>query len=105
MAKLTDREVAILRVFVDGKEAVGRGLYAGRIGSLAGFRYSLRIDAGTTRTLDSMERKGFVRGAYDRVVYLGDPSDRSLMISPTARRWQITDAGRAALGEYAFGES
>lgn len=100
MKRLSDREVAILRVLttatVDERE---RGMYSGRIGALAGFKYSQRRDAGATKTLDSMAGKGFVRGTYDRSYNLA-----GVYYSGTSRRWWVTEAGRAALGEYAFGE-
>ena len=91
LAGLTKREVAILRV-LSGEgvksDEIERGLYAGRVARLAGFTFSLRMDAGTTRTLDSMLGKGYVHAEY----------------SHDSRRWWITDQGRAALGAYAFGE-
>lgn len=99
--KLSEREIAILRVLTaDGtkaeREECERGMYAGRIGWLAfpELGYSQRRDAGTTRTLDSMQRKGLTRSKYDRQMFGMSGS----------RRWWVTEDGRAALAEWAFGD-
>ena len=89
---LTAREVAILEVLAREGEEQERGMYAGRIGALAGFKFSGRRDAGTTRTLDSLWR----RDKRDLVTWDYDASH--------SRRWYITDKGRQALAEFAFGE-
>lgn len=89
--RLSDREVAILRVLADSSDEVKRGMYPGRIARLAGFARAGRMDAGATRTLDSMSNKKLVRWSYEG-------------LRSTGRRWWITDEGRDALGEYAFGE-
>lgn len=88
---LSDRQVAILRVFIDPANTAEaeRGFYAGRIARLAGFERSIRMDAGATRTLDSLLDRGLVKAEY---------------LPSGARKWRVTDAGRDALGEYAFGE-
>lgn len=91
---LTPREVAILEVLAREGEEQKRGMYAGRIGALAGFKFSGRRDAGTTRTLDSMG---------DLVTYDYQPSLGHGWGSG-GRRWFITDKGRQALAEFAFGE-
>lgn len=85
--KLPARQVALLQVLsLDGDEQ-RRGMYAGRLARLAGFRHGPRMDAGTTRTLNMMG---------DLVRCEGDV--------PMSRRWFITEGGRKALGEFAFGE-
>jgi hypothetical protein len=93
--RLTDREVAILRVLAEDGEEQTRGMFAGRIGVLAGFERRQRIDAGTTRTLDALSKRRLVRFSYPSSALLG-PS--------TSRKWWISAKGRKALGEYAFGD-
>ena len=89
---LTAREVAILQVLAEPGDEQRRGMYAGRVGALAGFKFSGRRDAGTTRTLDSLWR----RDKRDLVTWSYDHGG--------GRRWWITDKGREALGAFAFGE-
>ena len=93
--KLSDREVAVLAVLAEDGPDQERGLYATRVGALAGFDQQGRHGSGTTRTLDALSAKKLVRGEYLR---------SSLFGADTARRWWITSVGREALGEYAFGE-
>jgi hypothetical protein len=99
VSKLTERQIAFLRALQDNPKECDRGVYAGRLAHLAGFGGPGRVDAGATATLDSLERRGLVDGSYPLPVGIGD-----LIVRATARRWTITQAGRDALGEYAFGE-
>lgn len=98
--KLTDREVAILRVLSDETDEAARGMYAGRIGHLAGFNPSKRVDAGTTMTLDALDRKELVKFEYESSIMF----DSGASIGSMGRRWWITDSGREVLGEWAFGD-
>lgn len=63
-------------------------LFPGRIAHLYrqrhGGNYRQRADAGMTRTLDSLERLGLVRGSYEW--------------EATGRSWELTDKGRAEVG-------
>lgn len=100
--KLTARQVAVLEVLAGEKEGQERGMHPGYIGHLAGFERRQRTDAGTTKTLDSLLRHDYVKGVY------GTSSDGgktfNLDFSNTGRKWWITEAGRKALAEFAFGE-
>jgi hypothetical protein len=90
--KLNERQLAFLRVLAaHAAENAGEGqsmrsLSPGRIARLAfpDTPYRHRLDAGATRTLDSMERLGLVRGSYRGR-------------HATGRDWQITREGRLAL--------
>jgi hypothetical protein len=88
-----ERELAVLEVLNAGTPETERGLYAGRVARLAGFTQSKRMDAGATATLDALRRRKLVKDRPD--AYVG---------RTPARRWWITDEGRKALAEYAFGE-
>lgn len=89
MSRLPPRQVAILEVLAGDKEGQERGLYSRRVGVLAGFKPSNRIDAGTTRTLDALALRKLVMFKWDGL---------------NSRQWWITDKGRKALAEFAFGE-
>jgi hypothetical protein len=91
--KLTARQLAVLEVLNANTEETQRGLYAGRVAILAGFERRQRMDAGATRTLDSLRRTGLVKYEYSAARF-----------SSPSRRWWITDEGRKALAEFAFGE-
>lgn len=93
--KLSDREVAVLVVLAEDGPEQERGLYATRVGVLAGFDRQGRHGSGTTRTLDALAKKKLARGEY---------LDSKMFGRDTARRWWVTSAGRKALGEFAFGE-
>jgi DNA-binding MarR family transcriptional regulator len=90
---LTERQLRVLEALNAGTPETERGLYAGRVARLAGFTQSKRMDAGATATLDALRRRKLVKYQHD--TYLS---------RAPGRRWWITDAGRAALAEYAFGE-
>ncbi len=79
--RLRDRDVAVLRALENEPEP----LAAGRVWHLAcpDEPYRGRRDAGMTRTLDRLERMGFVRGRYEW--------------ESTCRYWSITEAGITAL--------
>lgn len=78
---LRSRDLAVLRALATQEHA----LHAGRVWQLAcpDEPYRGRRDAGMTRTLDRLERFGFVRGRYEW--------------QSTSRYWRITDVGREAL--------
>lgn len=97
MASLTEREVAILRVLAEPEH---ERMYAGRIGYLAGFKRTTRLDTGTANTLRALERKGLVNEHLQPAFQIG--TDRIIGLGST--KWSITDEGHAALSEFAFGE-
>lgn len=78
MTELNTRQVAFLTVMagLDAEENPGRIFRL----AFPDAPFRGRRDAGATRTLDSLERLGFVRGRYPSY---GD-----------GRRWRITPAGR-----------
>lgn len=82
---MRERDVAILRALADDGDEQRRGLFARRVEKLAGVR-------GATATLDALARRKLVAYTF-------------LRGGTVSRRWFITDAGRAALGEFAFGEA
>jgi hypothetical protein len=90
---ISERQLAVLEVLNAGTPETERGLYAGRVARLAGFTQSKRMDAGATATLDALRRRKLVKYQHDT----------HLSRTP-GRRWWITEEGREALAEYAFGE-
>jgi repressor of nif and glnA expression len=61
-SELSERERAFLKALAESD----RPLHAGRVAHLAlpDEPYRARRDAGATRTLDSLQRRGLVRGGY-----------------------------------------
>ena len=90
----SERQLVVLEVLNAGTPETERGLYAGRVARLAGFKRSQRMDAGATATLDALGRRKLVKYHYDSGYGRNAPG----------RRWWITEEGRKALAEYAFGE-
>ena len=86
----------MLEVLNAGTPETERGLYAGRVARLAGFKRSQRMDAGATATLDALRRRKLVKYHHESSYGKGGQMP--------GRRWWITEEGRKALAEYAFGE-
>jgi hypothetical protein len=76
-APLTWRQECFLIALLDGPQ------YPGRVFHLAfpEAEHKGRRDAGARRTLEALERLGYVSGCYP-------------YLEATARRWSLTEAGR-----------